>query len=176
MKDIGLVVMLSDNLERHRFVEQCKFVEIFGADAAILSTWRHMLVRAACVVVSLEASNISKEQIGGLLTAIRSDAATTLRRNRLWKPLQTYVILGCNSDLYDQLTPLVPKLVDRSGLQTKRIVGISIIDRGNRRVIHVNGNSHTLGTCLAPIPDLVDQWVQQQCGLAEAASDASRML
>lgn len=56
MKDIMLAVMLSDNLERHRFVEPCEFLEISGVEVAVLSTWKHMLKRAACVVASLEDS------------------------------------------------------------------------------------------------------------------------
>ena len=68
MKDIGLVVMLSDNLERHRFVEPCEFVEILGAKAAILSTWRYMLRRTACVLVSLEAPGMRREQVSDCST------------------------------------------------------------------------------------------------------------
>jgi hypothetical protein len=162
MKDIGLVVMLSDNLERHRFVEPCGFVEILGAKAAILSTWKHMLRRAACVLVSLEAPGMSREQVGELLNAIRSDTATALCRNRLWKPMDTFVVLGCNSGLYDQLTPLVPSLVGKGRLHANRIVDILLFDRENPRVIYGNGNSHALGPCLAPVPDLVTQWVTNQ--------------
>jgi hypothetical protein len=159
MKDIGFVVMLSDNLQRERFVEPCEFVEILGAKAAILSTWKHMLRRAACVVVSLEAANMNREQVYGLLSAIRSDIATALRRNRLWKPMETFVVLGCNSGLFDQLTPLVPSLVGKGRLHANRIIGTLLFDRENPRVIYGNGNSHALGPCLALVPDLVTQWV-----------------
>jgi hypothetical protein len=162
MKDIDLVLMLSDNLERHRFVEPCEFVEIDGACAAILSTWKHMLRRVACVVVSLEAPSMSKERIHGLLTAIRSDTATALRRNRLWKPMETFVVLGCNSGLFDQLTPLVTTLADKGRLHINRITGVMLFDRDNPRLVHGSDNSHTRGPCLAPIPDLVTQWVTNQ--------------
>jgi len=167
MKDIGFVVMLSDNLERYRYVEPCEFVEILGAKTAILSTWRHMLVRTACVVVSLEESNMSREQVGGLLNAIRSDAAATLRRNRLWKPLQTYVVLGCNSELYDQLTPFVTTLADRGRLHINRIAKVSLFDRVGLRVAHGDKMSLTLGTSLSSVSNLMTQWVTGQRQLNE---------
>jgi hypothetical protein len=161
MKDITLVVGLSDKLERHRFVEPCEFVEICGAKSAILSTWKHMLRRAACVVVSLEADSMSEEEVNGLLEGIREVSAKVLHRKRLWRPLDTFVVLGCNARLYDMLVPLLPMLHDKHGLRTNRISGTLLFDRETGRIHLDDGCSTTLGPYHAPIPEMVREGIMK---------------
>jgi hypothetical protein len=161
MKDIALVIGLSDKLERHRFVEPCEFVEICGVKSAILSTWKHMLRRAACVVVSLEADSMSEAEIKGLLEGIRDLSGNVLRRKRLWRPLDTFVVLGCNARLYDMLVPLLPKLHDNHGLRANRISGTLLFERETGRMKEDEGRSARLNPYHAPIPEMVREGIMK---------------
>lgn len=162
MIDSELVVMLSDNLERHRYVEPCDFVEISGCKSAILSTWRHMFRRAACIVVSLESGSMTVEQVKGLVASVRSVSAKLLHRNHFWTPLETFVVLGCDAMLYDIIAPIVPTLRDNRAIRIHRITGVLPFDRERLRIDCSAHSPATLGLYHAQIPGMVRQWLDQQ--------------
>jgi hypothetical protein len=121
MKDIELLVTLSDDLQSQGFIEPCKFLEIDGVAGGVLRSWRFKPRLTVCGVFSIPESWDDPAS----LIAFSVRAATSLRRDHRSRSLLGLIdcslVIACNHVLFNRTR----ELLDSAGaipLRNKSVV------------------------------------------------------
>lgn len=174
MRLIDLVVPLSDELQCSRFVERCLFVDIAGSEAAVLSTWRWMWKRSFCVVLSLPEHGDPAGAIKQAAADIRRFVRRRFRKLPVLPPVETYLVLGCRSQCFDQLRAAAAALPDRSPFHLNRIAGVVLVDEERFRSSAEDGAPApaATGPHYQQIAGIVNRWCEQaRSGVAAKHAD-----
>ena len=164
MRLVDLVVPLSDELQCHRFVEECLFVDIAGSEAAVLSTWRFMWKRSFCVVLSMPEHGDPAGTMKRTVEEVRRFVRNRFRKLPLLPPVETYLVLGCRSDAFERWSHEIPNLLDRSPLHLNRIAGAIVIDEDRFRSSATDDPQQPVrpGKHLGLIADVVARWCERR--------------
>ena len=164
MRLVDLVVQLSDNLESSRFVEECLFVDIAGCEAAVLSTWRWMWKRSFCVVLSLPEHGDPLGAVKRATEETRRFVRKRFRKLPVLPPVETYLVLGCRSECFEQLSHAVTSMPDRSPFHLNRIAGVVLVDEDRFRCSAEAGAPApaAAGPYYQQIAVIVNRWCEQR--------------
>lgn len=167
MKDIGVVVMLSDNLVNHRFVEECQFLRLGSVEAAYLSTWRFMLRRSSCLVCSLPDDWEGLADARRWKNQVRSECASALLRTGPFRPQDIHLVLVASAQIFDGLVQGGQPLRDRSPFHFNRIVGTLVVDRERMRVAELPPEAGSAAGCLAQVANHLNGWCRMNLRLKQ---------
>lgn len=126
MKDIDLLIALSDDLQSQGFIEPCEFLAIDDVDGALLTSWRFVPRISLCGVFSIPETLDDP----AALLEFSNRADRRLAQSYGWRSrlglLDRYLILACQPLLFDRARDVLSSARRPRG---RHLPSVTLIDR-----------------------------------------------